>query len=402
LAQQPQKTQDSDPSGTLPPPELNPLLNPLLGQHMGRWAEVYFTAAPEQREGAVLALLRELESKEGTKAAESFQKVNSVEPVMSPAGAAPPTGSLAASSDVSSRNSFGMPTPPRWIDSVDAKSVTCESCGHAAPRTQRFCGMCGAPLQEEEFGGNDYENDAWAERSPTREFDPIESEPLPETIFPFNGVYASKKRVPYRYRISVGAALILLITLAIMAYRGAQDWSRSSHPLPQAAPGEGLASAARPAAKPETRAAVSPTGNEKRPDTVASDAVEKSAPPERQQAKREEPPSPRAAVRTAEPASTTYSSVRQGNGWEELSVAERYLTGAHGNARDSKEAARWLWQAVSKQNASAVLLLSDLYLRGEGVPKNCDQARLLLVAAARKGAPGAGERLRNLRAFNCQ
>jgi TPR repeat protein len=85
-----------------------------------------------------------------------------------------------------------------------------------------------------------------------------------------------------------------------------------------------------------------------------------------------------------------------------LLVAERYLSGARGNARDSSEAARWLWQAVAKQNATASLLLSDLYLRGDGVPKNCDQARLLLDAAARKGMAGAGDRLRNLRAFGCQ
>ena len=32
----------------LPRPELNPLLNPLLADNMGRWAEVYFTSAPEK------------------------------------------------------------------------------------------------------------------------------------------------------------------------------------------------------------------------------------------------------------------------------------------------------------------------------------------------------------------
>jgi len=46
--------------------------------------------------------------------------------------------------------------------------------------------------------------------------------------------------------------------------------------------------------------------------------------------------------------------------------------------------------------------LSDLYLRGDGVPKSCDQARLLLDAVARKGKASAAERLRNLQAFGCQ
>jgi TPR repeat protein len=85
-----------------------------------------------------------------------------------------------------------------------------------------------------------------------------------------------------------------------------------------------------------------------------------------------------------------------------LLVAERYLNAPAGKVRDSSEAAKWLWQAVAKQNATATLLLSDLYLKGDGVPKNCDQARLLLDAAARKGAAGAGERLRNLQAFGCR
>ena len=61
--------------------------------------------------------------------------------------------------------------------------------------------------------------------------------------------------------------------------------------------------------------------------------------------------------------------------------------------RDSSEAAKLLWKSVRKQNATAALLLSDLYLRGDGVPRSCDQARLLLVAAARRGAPQAAQQL---------
>jgi TPR repeat protein len=87
---------------------------------------------------------------------------------------------------------------------------------------------------------------------------------------------------------------------------------------------------------------------------------------------------------------------------EDLATAERYLNGGQGKARDSREAASWLWKAVSKGNPTATLTLSDLYLRGDGVPKNCDQAHLLLDAAARKGVHAAAERLRNLQAFGCQ
>lgn len=91
-----------------------------------------------------------------------------------------------------------------------------------------------------------------------------------------------------------------------------------------------------------------------------------------------------------------------GHGAEELAIAESFLSGTQGKARDSSEAAQWLWKAVAKQNAAAALLLSDLYVTGDGVPRNCDQARLLLDAAARKGVPGAGERIRDLPNLGCQ
>jgi len=70
--------------------------------------------------------------------------------------------------------------------------------------------------------------------------------------------------------------------------------------------------------------------------------------------------------------------------------------------RNRAEAAKWLWKSVSKQNAEATFALSELYLKGDGVGKNCDQARVLLDAAARKGVKEAGERLRHLPAFGCQ
>jgi TPR repeat protein len=48
------------------------------------------------------------------------------------------------------------------------------------------------------------------------------------------------------------------------------------------------------------------------------------------------------------------------------------------------------------------VLLSDLYLRGDGVPRSCDQARLLLVAAAKRGSPLAAQHLRSLESQGCR
>jgi TPR repeat protein len=85
----------------------------------------------------------------------------------------------------------------------------------------------------------------------------------------------------------------------------------------------------------------------------------------------------------------------------DLRLAQRYLSGSTG-VRDPSEAAKLLWRAVGKQNATAAILLSDLYMRGDGVPRSCDQARLLLVAAAKRGSPLAAQQLRNLESQGCQ
>ncbi len=83
-------------------------------------------------------------------------------------------------------------------------------------------------------------------------------------------------------------------------------------------------------------------------------------------------------------------------------MAENYLSGAEGVGRDHAEAAQWLWKAVAKRNVEAASLLSDLYLKGDGVPKSCEQARILLDTAARKGVAKAAEQLRHLQAYGCQ
>src|SRR5438874_2449456 len=96
------------------------------------------------------------------------------------------------------------------------------------------------------------------------------------------------------------------------------------------------------------------------------------------------------------------SAAREGgeSGVPDLRLAERYLGGSMG-VRDSSVAAKLLWNAVRKQNTTAAVLLSNLYLRGDGVPRSCDQARILLVAAAKRGAPEAAQQLRNLEVRGC-
>ena len=68
---------------------------------------------------------------------------------------------------------------------------------------------------------------------------------------------------------------------------------------------------------------------------------------------------------------------------------------------DPAEQARSLWSAVAQGNTSAEVALARLYLIGGGVPKSCDQARVLLQAAARKGNGEALDKLSQLDHQGC-
>ena len=67
-----------------------------------------------------------------------------------------------------------------------------------------------------------------------------------------------------------------------------------------------------------------------------------------------------------------------------------------------QEAVRLLWIAVEKGNSKAEVLLAELYRRGEGVTRNCDQTRILLTAAARKGNAEAQRRLDKFLREGCE
>ena len=67
--------------------------------------------------------------------------------------------------------------------------------------------------------------------------------------------------------------------------------------------------------------------------------------------------------------------------------------------QDPADRVRSLWAAVAQGNTSAEVTLAKLYLIGGGVTKSCDQARVLLQAAAKKGN---GEALNKLSQINQQ
>ena len=87
-------------------------------------------------------------------------------------------------------------------------------------------------------------------------------------------------------------------------------------------------------------------------------------------------------------------------GKSELAAALASLRGTNG-VRDSSKAARLLWAAVKNNNSTAEVVLADLYLRGDGVAKSCEQARVLLEAASKSGSVQGQEKLGELDTNGC-
>lgn len=63
------------------------------------------------------------------------------------------------------------------------------------------------------------------------------------------------------------------------------------------------------------------------------------------------------------------------------------------NASDSAAEAAWLWKATAKGNPFAPVQLADMYVKGDGVPRSCEQAMVLLKTAAEKENARARNRL---------
>jgi TPR repeat protein len=439
----PNPTEESD-QNALPDPELNPLLNPLLAAHMGRWAEVYFTTPPERRGQAIADLLKELEST-------SPPQLNS-QVLVDEASTQTETENLPDAETLSEteREATQAPdSPPRRLESV------CSLCGHSNREEQKFCGMCGsrldAPSEEtiseiDEFRPsiraiandpvpsfdadsldpaieadyrfaapaekNESEDLAWLRASNRSTNDiphfrnevPHFAQHVPRFADDAPSSAAERSGVPYRYRLYVGVGLaILLVALIYMARRGTgalSDAAQSppSRVIPAAQPGPATP---RPATPEPAVATGSDGGEEKLVDRTQeplNPIVPAAKPANSHKRAISAPPALPIAPMNASPS----SAPAEFSGADDLAMAEKYLNGNQGRARDSKEAAQLLWKAVGKGNPAATIVLSDLYLRGDGVPKSCDQARLLLDAAARKGVKSAADRLRNLQAFGCQ
>jgi hypothetical protein len=337
-------TNGPDPTDQTSSSELNPLQNPTLGRNLGRWAQVYFTNPPERREQAVVDLLRELE-----------------------------TGNATVPNGSSSR---------KLGDSV----LSCPVCQCQSEPGQNFCGLCGSPLAA--ISGVRKDNRALVGNNPLPSFTAIS--PPDDAQWLRDRVLASfisdvPKRQTWKY-----LSAVILLALAGLGYLGwsARTARARSATLAAEVPSEPKIEAHKPS---QITPADSQSENMSLSEPLANNVESRANPDGSAQGATLAGQRQRLGIDSAD--LTSESAVE--NGARELLIARRYLDGM-GGTQDIPEAAKWLWKAVGKQNTGAAVLLADLYIRGDGVPKNCDQARLLLVAAAKKGASDAAEKLRNL------
>jgi hypothetical protein len=345
------QTDDSEGSAPLRS-ELNPLLNPLLGQNLGRWAEVYYTSPPETREQAVEELVRELEAQQ-----------------------------MEAQQTVPQDRSFSR---EEQVPVNDLPSL------RRAPSESR----ASEPLSRRQA----MDPETWSTDFLPR--DRADQEGFGAKI------WDSKLGTALRGRYLLAAFAIAIAGAMVLGYM-----IRVGTPSPGAKGAQ-----QNPPAVPAPASPATQSGGPAASDSGASSVTELQPTREPVSAARvpHAPAKPGSGSRSAAagtsagiPAAATFpagvsTGMSKAAGSEELAVAKNYLNGNGSNPRDTSEAARWLWKAVAKKNAEAAGLLATLYLEGDGIPKNCDQARLLLDAAARKGIKGAAERLGHLQAFGCQ
>ena len=343
---------------SLPKSDLNPLINPVLGRNLGRWAQVYFTSPPEKREEAVGELLRELESEV---------------PGGQPAMARPET-----QEKVQSQPHVAIP-----------QQLLCPVCQRSNQIGQRFCGYCAQPLtpEAERDSRHNAEESNQTDASAMSAAGEDELQWLRDkSLSSFEPSQAPARR---GFRYFVVGVFILVAAFGYLQWASQSRAGSSAQPSVVSSPSTSLPplAQAKDVSQPKPFEDQQPAAASNAPDTSVSRKSSEAGP-------RSEPS--RQAI-IPEPA----KDETDGAGADELAAAQRYLEGKNG-PRDSSQAAKWLWKAVGKQNPGAALMLAELYARGDGVAKSCDQARLLLVAAAKKGTPNAGLRLRNLESNGCQ
>jgi hypothetical protein len=282
---------------------------------------------------------------------------------------------------------------------------------------------------EEEYEHVQPEAPTFAERFSSQFEESIQEppafEPLPELREP--GFL--EKRAPHLDSTTVSLAIRILIFLALVAaavvfhrdlgngliWLGARlsgvgaptasvpEGSTNPTPMQQTAP-----PSVQPPVSPPTDTTQNSLPNMEQKQATSAPATAETKKPEITPAAAANPAKPKSpsttpsAPATNKPAAQKPPSEPESEpGEQEYSQAQDILKSGD-RERGFQEAVRLLWTAVEKGNSKAEVSLAELYRRGEGVTRNCDQTRILLTAAARKGNAEAQRRLDKFLRAGCE
>jgi hypothetical protein len=235
--------------------------------------------------------------------------------------------------------------------------------------------------------------------------EPRYASPFTEAIVPYPD-YPQRRSAAVWRGIAVAATVVAVLALGIMYQK---DVGNSLIWLGETMSGKTKASTVAPAEKPagSASAALPTTG----PETAPS-----SEPSEKNSGAGADVTDPTAAdMKAAEDLAKTAPPTRTppaaGNGTNASNVSDRSVSVLERqNAATAKPEPNWsetdsveaLWGAVQAGSVSAEVSLAERFARGAGVNKNCDQAKVLMKAAADKGNREARLRLYELESGGCQ
>src|SRR6516162_874622 len=224
-----------------------------------------------------------------------------------------------------------------------------------------------------------------------------------------SGGQAAEPRLPWTEDLTLSSAISIMFILALtvgiyvfhgevgqgLIWLGERMGGRSERTLPSSAnapvsvhPSEPSATAA-PAPDPTPSPSVPASSEPAIQEPPAADSTPAAA--------ADPPPSHSPPTTNSSPGTSVAS---RDPGQSEYLQAEQLLRANSGVG--TGEAVQLLWISVEKGNPYAEIALADLYWHGRGVPKNCDQTRILLAAAARKGNPEAHRRLEQFQQEGCE
>lgn len=192
------------------------------------------------------------------------------------------------------------------------------------------------------------------------------------------------------YRQNVGASLIKLGEKISGEPRPAGNAGPETSPSAPAPVTDGQS-------RTDQRALEKAVNGKKRASEPATDPAAGSSPTPAKNPPSSEPVEPPpAAVRPQ----ISRQTLPPGGAAEPQLAAGRELVA--GKPRRPPEDVASLWIAVENGDTSAEIVLANHYASGDGVDKNCDQARVLLQAAAKHGSEAATKSLAQLAASGCQ